>query len=445
MLCFVAIALNLKAQTTSKVVDKIVAIVGGNLILKSDVENEYTQFLGQGYPPGEETRCNVVEELLFQKLLVNQAGIDSVVVSDAQIDGELEQRIAYFIKQIGSSEKLEEYYGKSITQIKEDFRGDIKNLMLAKTMQGKITGDIKVTPADVRAYFNSIPSDSLPLLNSEVEVGQITKKPPIDEKEKVRIKEKLNDLRERIVKGEDFATLAILYSEDPGSAKAGGELGLLGRVELVPEFAAEAFNLKGKEVSKIVESQFGFHIIQLIERKGEMINVRHILLTPKTSGADLYKAQQFLDSVHQLIGKDSVTFADAAFKFSDDVDSKNNGGLISNPQTGSSKFETAELDQTIFFTIDKMKVGDVSEPVIMQSADGKKAYRLLYLKSRSEPHRANMKDDYQRVQNIALSLKQNKVIDAWIKSKLATTYVKLDDGYKACAFKHQWYGAIKSE
>lgn len=430
---------------SKQVVDKIVAVVGSNLILKSDIENEYQQYVNQGFPATEETRCSVLEELLFQRLLINQAILDSVDVTEAQVEGELEQRIQYFIKQIGSEQKLEEYYGKNIAQIKEDFRSDIKKLLLAKAMQAKITSDLKVTPADVRAYFNSIPVDSLPLLNSEVEIGQITKKPPIDDKEKARVKAKINDLRERIVQGEDFATLAVLYSEDPGSAKAGGELGLLSRNELVPEFAAEAFSLKGKEVSKIVESPFGFHIIQQIERKGELINVRHILLVPKTSGADLYKAQQFCDSVHQLILKDSLSFSDAALNFSDDAESKNNGGIIPNPQTGSSKFETSELDQTIFFTIDKLKVGEISEPVLMQTADGKKAYRLLYLKSRSEPHRANLKDDYQRVQNIALTLKQTKVIDNWIKSKLKTTFVKIDQDYKTCNFKHEWFTVNKAE
>ncbi len=427
------------------VVDKIIAVVGSNLILKSDIDNEYQQYITQGYAAGSDTRCSVVEELLFQKLLINQAILDSLEITEAQVEGELEQRIQYFTKQIGSEQKLEEYYGKSISQIKEDFRSDIKKLLLAKSMQGKITSDIKVTPADVRAYFTSIPADSLPLLNSEVEVGQITRKPPIDEKEKTRVKDKLNEMRERIVKGEDFATLAVLYSEDPGSARLGGELGLLNRNELVPEFAAEAFTLKGKEVSKIVESPFGYHIVQLIDRKGELINVRHILLVPKTSSADLIKAQAFCDSVHQLILKDTLSFSDAALKYSDDSESKNNGGIIPNPQTGSSKFETSELDQTTFFTIDKLKVGEISEPVIMQTPDGKKAYRLLYLKSRSEPHRANMKDDYQRVQNIALSLKQSKVIDNWIKNKLKTTFVKIDEEYKTCNFKHDWLTVNKAD
>ncbi len=429
----------------SKVVDKIVAVVGSNLILKSDVDNEYQQFISQGSPAGEETRCQVVEELLFQKLLINQAGLDSIEITEAQIEGELDQRLSYFIKQLGSEQKLEEYYGKSITRIKEDFRPDIRKLLLARTMQGKITADIKVTPAEVRAYFNSIPPDSLPFLNSEVEIGQIMRKPPIDEKEKTRVKEKLTELRNRIVNGEDFSTLAVLYSEDPGSARSGGELGLLNRNELVPEFAAEAFSLKGKEVSKIVESPFGFHIIQLIDRRGELINVRHILLSPKTSGSDLYKAQLLCDSVRKLILKDSLTFESAAFLYSDDGESKNNGGIIPNPQTGSSKFETSELDQSLFFTIDKLKVGEISEPVIMQTNDGKKAYRILYLKSRTEPHRANLKDDYQKVQNITLTLKQSEIINTWIENKLKTTFVKIDQEYKSCGFKHKWFLVDKTE
>jgi peptidyl-prolyl cis-trans isomerase SurA len=343
----------------------------------------------------------------------------------------------YFVQQLGSEQKLEEYLGKSIIQIKADYKDDVRNMLLSQSMQSKITSGVTVTPADVRSYYNAIPPDSLPLINSEVEVGQIVKMPPVSKEEKKNVKDKLNKIRDRIINGEDFATLAVLYSED-GSAKDGGELGFRGRDELVPEFSSVAFELKGSEISKIVESPYGYHIIQLIERRGELINVRHILMSPKNSSADILKAQQFLDSVYTLLKTDSMTFSNAAAKFSDDAESKYNGGLIVNPQTGTNRFETSELDPTTFFTIDKLKPGQYSQPVKFQGRDGKPAYRLLYLKTRTEPHRANLKEDYQQIQNVALAQKQAKVLGDWVKKKKATTYIKLDDEFKSCGFQYQW-------
>lgn len=426
------------AQDSEIVINKVVAVVGNNLILHSDIESEYMQYLAQGNEPDHDVKCSILEELLFQKLLVNQAELDSVEVSEGQIEQELDQRIRYFIAQIGSEQKLEEYYGKSILQIKNDFKSDVKKLLLARTMKGKITNDIKVTPNDVRAYFNSIPVDSLPFINSEVEVAQIVKTPPISESEKKYVREKLEGLRDRIMRGEDFATLAVLYSEDPGSAKKSGELGYVKRNELVSEFAAEAFSLKGKEVSKVVETQFGFHIIQLIDRRGEEVNVRHILLTPKTNSSDLMKALQQIDSIKNLIIAGKYTFAEAALKFSDDKETKYNNGLIINPSTGTTRFEMDELDPQLFFVIDKMVINDISEPVKLMSSDNKASYKLVQLKSRTTPHKANLKDDYQRVQQIALVQKQNKQVDAWIKKKVNTTYIRIDDELIGCDFSHSW-------
>lgn len=433
------------AQDNDIVINKVVAVVGSNLILMSDVEAEYMQFLAQGNEPDADIKCSILEELLFQKLLVNQAQLDSIEVSESQVEQELDQRIRYFVAQIGSVQKLEEYYGKSITQIKNDFKTDVRKLLLARTMKGKITADIKVTPSDVRTYFNSIPVDSLPYINSEVEVAQITKTPPISDAEKKYVKEKLEKLRDRIMRGEDFATLAVLYSEDPGSAKNSGELGFVKRNELVPEFAAEAFTLKGKEVSRVVETQFGFHIIQLIERRGDEANVRHILLTPKTNSSDLIKAQQQIDSIRALIVSGKYTFAEAAAKFSDDKETKYNQGLMINPETGTTRFEMDELDPQLFFIIDKMPVNDVSEPVKLLGTDNKASYRIVQLKTRSTPHKANLKDDYQRVQQIALVQKQNKAVDDWIKKKVNTTYIRLDDDLTTCKFTHSWKANEKAE
>jgi len=439
---FIFLLLTITAITTNaqeKVVDQIIGVVGSNIILQSELESQYLQYLAQGLEPSPSSRCEILEDMLFQKLLINQAQIDSVEVTEAQVESELDKRMRYFINQLGSEKALEDYLGKSILQIKADYKDEIKGLLLAQQMQSKITGKVVVTPAEVRSYFNQIPTDSLPFINSEVEVGQIVKMPPLSKEEKQNVKDKLQNIRERILKGEDFSTLAILYSEDPGSAKNGGELGFVNREDLVPEFAAVAFNLKGSEVSNVIESPYGYHILQLISRRGEQVNVRHILLTPKVSSADLTKAQVYLDSIYSLMLKyDTLNFEKAALRFSDDAETKNNAGLIINPQTGTTKFETQELDPAIFFTIDKLKLGEFSRPVRMQTKDGKSAYRILYLKSRTLPHRANLKEDYQRIQNVAMTQKQAKIVSDWVKKKKSTTYIKIDEEFKSCDFRYKW-------
>jgi len=265
------------------------------------------------------------------------------------------------------------------------------------------------------------------------------RKPAVNEDEKKRVKEKLENLRERIVSGEDFGTLAYLYSEDPLSAKQNGELGFVERGSFVPEFEAVAFNLKEDEVSKIIETTYGFHILQLIERRGERINIRHILLIPQVASYDLLKAKTFLDSIAVLIANDSLTFAEAAMKFSDDEDTQLNGGMMINQLDGTTRLETDQLDPVLLFMIDKMRVGEASKPALMNTLDNKQAYRLVRLISRTKPHRANLKDDYQRIQNAALTEKQNKAISKWIEKKRANIYVKIDDEYKTCNFDHNWF------
>jgi peptidyl-prolyl cis-trans isomerase SurA len=420
-----------------KVIDKIVGVVGNNLILKSDIDNELQQYSAMGNEENEGTRCFVYEELLFQKLLVHQAEIDSVTVSDAQVNGELDNRMRYYVAQAGSEQKLEEFMGKSIAQMKEEYREDLRRVLLAKTMQGKITGDLKITPAEVRAFFNSIPTDSLPFIDSEVELCHIVKKAPENLEEKHIVKEKMEKLRERVVNGEDFATLAVLYSED-GSAPKGGELGFKTRAEFVSEFSAAAFALKGKEVSPVIESQFGYHIVQLIERRGEQANVRHILMQPKVSNADLAKASAKLDSIRNEILSGAITFEAAAAKYSDDEETKNNRGNMVNMATGTTRFEVDELEPGMFFVVDKMKVGDISNPVKFVTNDGKPAYHIILLKHRTEPHRANMKEDYQRIQTVALAQKQNKVLDNWVRKKKNTTYLRIDEDYQDCKFRYNW-------
>lgn len=426
------------AQPKGKIIDQVVAVVGNNLILQSDLDNELQQIKSQGNDSILVDECTVLEEVLFQKLLVHQAELDSVTVSDAQIEGELDQRMRYYIAQAGSEKKLEEFMGKTIAELKADYKEDLRKILLAKTMQGKITQDVKVTPADVRAFYNTLPKDSLPMVNSEVEICQIVKRPPINEEVKAAVKEKLQKLRDRIIAGEDFAALAVLYSED-GSAAYGGELGFKVRGELVPEFSAAGFTLQGKDVSPVIESQYGFHIIQMIERRGEQANLRHILMVPKVLNSDLLKAQQYLDSIKAVIEKEKMDFKEAANKYSDDTETKYNGGALVNQNSGTTRFETSEMDAGLFFTVDKLKVGEMSAPVKFATNDGKQAYRILYLKERTEPHKANLKEDYQKLQNVALVKKQQKTVENWVKKRRALTYVKIDETFRKCKLKYDWF------
>ncbi|HOY31943.1 MAG TPA: peptidylprolyl isomerase [Bacteroidales bacterium] len=424
-------------DTGKILVDEIAAVVGGNTILYSDIENEYLQSLLQGVTVGSGLKCQILEEMMFQKLLLTQAELDSVTVTDKQVDSELERRMRYFISQVGSKEKLEEYFSKTILEIKEDMRDKIHEYLLIQNVQSKLTQDVKITPSEVTDFFHSIPSDSLPLIGSQIEVAQIVKKPLVSEAEVEIVKDKLNNIKERVKQGEDFAVLASLYSEDPGSFTKGGELGFVGRGELYPEFEAAAFSLKPGEISPVVKTQKGYHIIQMIERRGENINVRHVLLIPKASQADMIKSKKEIDNIAALINMDSLSFERAAARYSDDP-SRVNGGMLINSYTGDAKFSPEEMDPNVFFIIEKMKVGEISAPMVYTNDDGQQAYRMLMLKSRTEPHKANLKDDYPQIQNLALQLKQNQVIGKWVVDKCNSTFIKISDNFKDCQFKYEW-------
>ena len=427
-----------KAQQP-QVIDQVAAVVGRNIILQSDIENQYINYRMQNLikGSGEEMRCSILDDMLFQKLLVAQAEVDSIVVEDAQVNSELDRRIGGFINQFGSQEKLEQYYNKTLSQIKSELFPIIKEQLLAQQEQQQIIADVTVTPAEVKNFFKSLPKDSIPQIKTEYVIQQLVKNPPISIEEKIRVKKKLLELRKRILKGENFSTLAILYSEDPGSAKKGGELGFYGRGQLYPEFEAVAFKLKEGEVSDIVETEAGYHIIQMIERKGDYINVRHILLVPKVSPLDLSKARHELDSIAKLIRNDSITFDDAVTKFSEG-ENKNNGGYLINQYTGGTSFEAEQLDPSVSFVVDKLKVGEISNPVPMKTDKQKDAYRILYLKSKTEPHRANLKDDYPKIQQWALQQKQKKYVDDWVNEKTKTTYIRISDDFKKCKFHYPW-------
>ena len=424
-----------------KVIDEVVAIVGGHPILWSDIENQYQQSRMQG-AAGEpvKMRCKIFEDLLLQKLLLYQSENDSLVVGDDQVNTELDRRLRYYIQQFGSQEKLEEFYDKSMVEFKAELKEPLRQEMLSSQQQGKITESIKVTPSEIKAFFSGLPADSIPVIPTEYEIGQIVKQPPISAQELTIAHEKISNLRDRILKGEKFSTLAILYSEDPGSASKGGELGLFGRATMYPEFEAAAFNLKKKgDVSEIIKTKAGYHIMQLIERKGDYVNVRHILIVPKVSPLDLQVASGKLDSVASLIRHpaDSLTFEKAVKIYSDDP-GKVNGGLLQNSSSGNTRWPADELDPKIFFTIDKLKVGETSNAVPFNSEDGTQAYRLLYLKLRTEPHRANLKDDYNYIQELALSKKKEAAMAKWVAEKSKTAYIRINDRFRGCDLKYNW-------
>lgn len=427
------------ARSQEKLIDEVVGVVGGNVILFSDIETQYLQLKAQGnLLGGSQLRCQILESLLYQKLLLNQAELDSVEVSDSRVESAMDARLRYFINQFGSQEKLEEFYQKSVLEIKEEMRELVRNEIKISEVQQKITENLQITPSDVKEYFYSMPPDSIPLIDVEYEIGQIVKNPPITVEELSRSYDKIKALRDRIMKGDNFSTLAILYSEDPGSAGKGGELGMFNRGTMYPEFEAAAFNLNNPgDVSEIIKTEAGYHIIQLIERKGEYINARHILIQPKVSPESMEMARAKLDSVAQLILTDSLTFEQAVLKYSDDPN-RISGGWIINPETNSTRFASDQLDPSLFFIVDKLDVGEISQPVRFLTDENKEAYRILYLKIRTEPHRANLQDDYDKLKNWARANKQDSLISDWINEKIEDTYIKVNEKYASCTFLNNW-------
>lgn len=413
-------------------VDKIVAVIGGNIVQQSDVEQQVLQYKAQRVTPDI---CEIFENFLIQKLLVNQAKVDSVEVSDVQVELQLENRVKYFIDQAGSKEKLEEYYNRSIFQIKDDMRFPLKEQMIMQRMQGEITGNIKITPSEVETFYKNLPEDSIPLVNSMIEYKQIVVNPPFANQSIYEVKQKLLALRKRVLDGEKFGTLASLYSEDPGSARNRGEIGYMSKGELDPEYAKIAFSLKEGAVSNIVESQFGFHIIQMIGRQDDKVNTRHILMKPRATEIEIKAAISRLDSIAKLIKEDSLSFEKAALYFSEDKNSKLSSGQVVNPISNSTKFELDQLPQEDYYILKKLKVGEMSDPFPSKDEGRKDIYKIVKLCSRSEPHKANLTDDYQLIQDLAIEAKKQDVLNQWIENKLKSTYVKIDDNYKGCSYR----------
>ncbi|GIV27823.1 MAG: peptidylprolyl isomerase [Bacteroidia bacterium] len=419
-------------------VDKVVAMVGKHPILLSQVEIGYREKLAED---SSISKCSVLEELMFQKLLLMQAEKDSVTVTDNEVDAEIGRRLAYYINMFGSQEKFEEFYGKKVNVFKDEVRPEVKDQLIIQKMQQKIVGDIKISPSEVQLFYNSIPQDSLPLIPMEYEWSQIVIQPKVSLEAKMLAREQIESYRKRVLNGESMSVLAALYSEDPGSAKNGGRYDNVARGMMVPEFESVAFKLKPGEVSEVFESPYGFHFIQLIARKGELVDLRHILIIPKIQNIDVYKAKQKADSIYNAIENGSLSFEKAVQLYSDDKDTKQNNGVMVNPNTSSVKWgieDISHLDQNLVVVFEKMKSGEITRPIQYMTPDNKPAFRIIKLNNVTLPHRANMKDDYQKLAQLAQLDKQKKLIKKWIAQKSAMTYIKIDNELYHCNFSAYW-------
>jgi peptidyl-prolyl cis-trans isomerase SurA len=436
LILFLIATVSLRAQP--KVLDKVIAVVGKYPVLMSDMQNIMLEQENQNQTPD---RCKAFEMLVYQKLLVAQADRDSVTVADAEVDTELNRRMAYYINQFGSEEKLEEFYGKRTNVLKDELRSEVQEQLIADKMNNKITGDLKLTPAEVRHFYSKIPQDSLPLIESEVEMQQLVKKPTFSAEARAEARERLESYRQRVLKGESsMSILARLYSEDPGSAKEGGFYANIGRGQFDPAFEAVTFRLKNGEISNIFESAYGYHFVQLVQRRGELVDLRHILIIPKITNEDFIRSKKQLDSIYTEIQEHRITFEDAVKRFSDDTETKLNGGLMVNPQTANTKFDNeflSQLDKNLIATLNGMQVGEICKPMQYTALDGKVGFRIIKLKNRIDPHRTNLKDDYQRVAMMATEEQKKKLIKDWIRKRSKITYIKLDPEF-ACKFENEW-------
>ncbi|MBS1775403.1 MAG: peptidylprolyl isomerase [Bacteroidetes bacterium] len=433
---------SLQAQPIVGTADRIIAVVGKNrIILQSDLDVQYAQYKDRDPNVSDTIKCNLLQQMIIQKLLVEQADRDSLLVSNDDVEGTIENRIRQFVRQYGSKEKLEEVAGKTIYQLKEENRELFKEQLMAEKMQSKILENVKITPAEVQAFYNTIPADSLPFFPAAVEVGQIVIEPSVSKELDEYARKKLEDIRRQIVsEGKNFETMAGLYSDDPGSRDNGGRYNDVNRTGggWAPEFVAAAFKLQNGEVSPIIKTQFGYHIIQMVQRKGEVADVRHILIRPERTTADFKRALEKLDSVRSLLISGKYTFAEAVGKFSTDDAAKTTGGMIIDPQSGSAQLEIDHLDPAMVLMLDTMKVGGFSQPQMFTTDRGDKSTRIVYLKNRTVPHKANLKDDYSRIQQVALQQKQAKRTEEWLKSRLPNYYMKIDPSYSSCHVFDNW-------
>ena len=430
LIFFSVITSELRGQS-GVVVDEIIGRVDDYIVLRSELESTYLDILSRGERISGNTKCAVLKDLITTKLLVAKAEIDSVLVDDSQVDQELNSRMALIINQIGSEEEIERYYNKTIAEFKRELFDDIKEQLVARKMRQEVLNEIEVSPEEVKEFYDGIPRDSLPYFSTQVKVSQIVKSPEVGREQKEKVRNELISIRDRILNGESFEILATLYSQDPGSAQNGGNLGFVGRGAFQPEFEAEVFRLKPGEISMPIETQFGYHIIQLIEKRGNLFNSRHILLQPDFSDEDIAKTIQFLDSLKEVAYSDSVTFEELAREYSDDKFTSSFGGYFTDAMGGENVL-VEELDPVIFFTIDTMDVGDISVPFESRTDDGKLAYKLIYYKEKIPPHLGNLESDYQRFRTFSLNKKQNEELNEWFEDAKKEVFIKIDPEYDPC-------------
>lgn len=419
-----------KAQDV--IVDKIVAKVSDYIVLKSDIEKALLQMGNDRQYLGSKPRCALLEQLVINKVMMAKAELDSVIVETNMVESEMDRRMQYFLSQFGSREKMEQTLGKTMTELRDELRDQIQEQLTVQRMQMEITSEVSVTPSQVKRFFNTIPKDSIPFLSAEVEVGQIVKYPDVSKSEDEKTKNKLLSIKHEVLNGGDFAKLARQNSEDYGSASKGGDLGWHGRGELVSEFEAVALSIEPGEIADPVKSEFGYHLIQLLERRGNQFKSRHILMRPKSTSDDLEKAKVKLDSLRERILLDSIKFDIAVKEYSDDKATRENAGFFKDNNTGSTLVSTDNLDPVVFFTIDTMTVGNISKPLPFRTEDGKDAVRLLYYKTYRPPHFANVKDDYQKLYVMTVSSKRNEAISKWIRKAISEVFIDVDDEFSGC-------------
>ena len=438
---FLFLISNFSYGQDKKLVDKIIAQVGSEIVLLSDVETEFQYYKAQNTTVDPNAKCMILEQILAQKLLIDQAKLDSIEVPEDQVENQLDLRMEGVLKKMGGDEVLfQQYYGKSVSEMKNIYRDDIHNNIMAEMMQDKLMQDINITPTEVYDFFNNIPADSLPYFNSEVEISQILLAPQVNETEKNKAFEKIKNLKNQLENGEPFENLAKKYSDDPGSGSKGGDLGWVKRGTFVPKFEAAAYTLKKNEISDIIESEYGYHIIQLLERRGNTIHTRHILVKPSITNDDMKYAEKKLDSIRTLILKDSMKFEDAVKKFSDPKSmSFSNNGRMTNPASQTTFFQMNELQPDVYFAIESLKEGEMTNVMETNNDMGEVRYQIIKLNTKTNPHRANLRQDYSKIQSYAKNSKKNEYINKWVENKIKNVYMNIDTTYsQSCPNIMKW-------
>lgn len=431
------------AQPGDKVIDKVIAKVGGNVVLLSELQSQKIQALQEKIELNAELECSILEELLYQNLLLNQAELDSVVVSDEQVNAEMEQRIRVIEGQIGGREELEAFYGMKVSQIKIEFEPAIRKRLIGQEMERTITSEVSISPKEVREFFNDIPLDSLPYINAQLGLQHIVIYPEITEKDKAKTFQELDRIREQIVSGEKtFASMARLHSQDPGSRSKGGEI-KASTGQMVKEFESTALSLKPGEISPVFETEYGFHIMQLIERLGGDYKCLHILLIPEVSEEAFMKAGEKIEECHKKLKRNEITWDEAVLKYSNDEATNQNKGTLGHPYTGATLWDMEDLnqiDQQIFILVNSLEVGEITSPSIYDNfMERKQGVRIVRLAERTTPHKANLTDDYQLIQNAALNQKRQEAIKTWTNDKIGNAYIRIDEAYQDCDFRFDWF------